>query len=101
MRRYPRFLLLVLLAGCAIGASLSAGAQAQSYRYRQAGSGGPVVVFEYGLGDSLDTWKSVQDDVSEFTTTFAYNRAGYPGSPKAVGTRDAATVVGDLRALLA
>ena len=101
MRRYSRFFLLVLLAGCAIGASLSAGAQAQSYRYRQAGSGGPVVVFEYGLGDSLDTWKSVQDDVSEFTTTFAYNRAGYPGSPKPVGTRDAATVVGDLRALLA
>src|SRR5689334_23832900 len=101
MLRLPRFLLLTVLASCAIGASLSANAQPQSYRYRQAGSGVPVVVFENGLGDTLETWKSVQDDVSGFTTTFAYNRAGYAGSPSAVGTRDAATAVSELRALLA
>jgi pimeloyl-ACP methyl ester carboxylesterase len=101
MRRLPRFLFLMVLAACAIGASLSASAQAQNYRYRQAGSGGPVVVFEYGLGDNLETWKSVQEEVSRFTETFSYNRAGYAGSARAVGTRDAATVVGELRALLA
>lgn len=101
MRRFPRFLFLVVVAGCAIGALPSASAQAQTYRYRQAGSGGPVVVFEAGLGDNLETWKSVQEEVSRFTETFSYNRAGYPGSPDAVGTRDAATVVAELRALLA
>lgn len=101
MRRLSGFLLLVLLGGCAIGVSPSAIAQPQKYRYRQAGSGGPVVVFEYGLGDRLETWKSVQDEVSRFTETFSYNRAGYAGSPAAVGTRDAATVVRELRALLA
>jgi pimeloyl-ACP methyl ester carboxylesterase len=42
----------------------------------------------------------VQDDVSHYSETFSYNRAGYAGSPPAIGTRDAATVVGELRALL-
>ena len=101
MRRFPRILLLTVLTACGIGTSLSASAQTQKYRYRQIGSGGPVVVFEYGLGDNLETWESVQREVSRFTETFSYNRAGYPGSPAAVGTRDAATVVGELRALLA
>lgn len=60
-----------------------------------------MVVFEHGLGDRLETWKSVQDDVSLYAETFSYNRAGYEGSPPASGTRDAAASVGELRALLA
>jgi pimeloyl-ACP methyl ester carboxylesterase len=59
-----------------------------------------VVVFEYGLGDRLETWRVVQDEVSLYAETFSYNRAGYEGSPSAMGTRDAATAVGELRALL-
>lgn len=98
--RMPTFWILPVFVLCAIGASPSADAQTQKYRYRQSGSGGPAVVFEYGLGDRLETWKSVQDEVSRFTETFSYNRAGYSGSPSAVGTRDAATVVRELRALL-
>jgi pimeloyl-ACP methyl ester carboxylesterase len=101
MRRFPIFLLMAVLASCVIGVSLSANAQPEKHRYRQRGSGVPVVVFENGLGDTLETWKSVQDDVSEFTTTFAYNRAGYAGSSSAVGTRDADAAVRELRALLA
>lgn len=100
-RRVSGFWLPTLAGACASGALLSAGAQTETYRYRQAGSGRPVVVFENGLGATLETWRAVQDDVSEFTETFSYNRAGYGGSPPAVGTRDAATVVGELRALLA
>lgn len=60
-----------------------------------------MVVFESGLGSTRETWRDVQDEVSQFTATFSYNRAGYAGSPEAVGTRDAATVVAELRALLA
>lgn len=100
MHRLPRFLLLLVLAGCANDASLSASVQNQEYRYRQTGSGGPVVVFENGLGITLETWESVQEGLGGSTTTFAYNRAGYAGSPRTSGIRDAATVVGELRALL-
>ena len=95
-----RLRFLAILGVCVISASLSAAEPAQTYRYRQAGWGGPVVVFENGLGDRLETWRSVQDDVSHYSETFSYNRAGYAGSPPALGTRDAATVVGELRALV-
>ncbi|HEX5046601.1 MAG TPA: alpha/beta hydrolase [Gammaproteobacteria bacterium] len=99
VRRLPSFVLLTVLASCAIGASPSADAQPK-WRYRQMGSGRPVVVLESGLGERLDTWKSVQHEVSRFTETFSYNRAGYPGSPAAEGTRDAVAVVDELRELL-
>lgn len=64
-RRFPIVRLLPVLAVYAIGASLAANAQSQKYRYRQAGSGGPVVVFEYGLGDDVETWEAVQREVSK------------------------------------
>lgn len=103
MTRRAAWLLLpaAALASCAIAAPLAAQSQDAAYRYRQAGSGAPAVVFESGLGSTLETWRDVQDEVSLFTETFAYNRAGYARSPKALGTRDAATVVAELRALLA
>lgn len=88
------------LVGCWACASLSVAEQPQTYRYRQTGSSGPVVVFEHGLGDSLETWRDVQNEVSLFTETFSYNRAGYGGSTPALGLRDAESVVGELRALL-
>ncbi len=92
--------LAIVLFGCWTCASPLAGEQPQTHRYRQAGSGGPVVVFEYGVGDSLDTWKQVQGEVSRFTETFSYNRAGHEGSPPALGVRDAVSVVQELRVLL-
>jgi pimeloyl-ACP methyl ester carboxylesterase len=92
---------LPALASCAIVVPFAALSQATPYQYRQAGSGAPVVVFESGLGMTRETWRDVQDEVSLFTETFSYNRAGYARSPKALGTRDAATVVAELRALLA
>ncbi len=100
-RPVTTFWLAAILVSCMVGAPLVADAQAANHRYRQRGSGTPVVVFEAGLGDTLETWKAVQDEVSRFTTTFAYNRAGYDGSTPARGTRDAATAVAELRALLA
>jgi pimeloyl-ACP methyl ester carboxylesterase len=95
----PRFAAMIL--ACVMSASIAAAEPPASYHYRQAGWGKPVVVFEHGLGDRLETWKSVQDYVSLFAETFSYNRAGYEGSPAAPGVRDAATVVKELRALLA
>jgi len=85
---------------CATGASAQ-GAEVAKHRYMQAGSGGPVVVFESGVGEELETWRAVQKEVSKFTETFSYNRAGYRGSRGVPGTRDAAAAVSELRGLLA
>lgn len=36
----------------------------------------PSVIFIAGLGDSYETWKKVQDRISQKTSTFSYNRSG-------------------------
>lgn len=54
-------------------------------RIRLAGAddvapGRPTVIFENGLGLSLDTWSEVQDSISAFVPSLAYDRAGIGGS---------------------
>lgn len=74
---------------------------AARHRVRIEGEGTATVVFEAGLGDTLDVWAKVQPRIaSGCARTVSYNRAGYPGSPKADTPRDAATVVAELRAEL-
>jgi pimeloyl-ACP methyl ester carboxylesterase len=67
----------------------------------QAGSGIPVVVFEAGAGDGLNTWASVFPEVAKFTTAFAYSRRGYGGGAPMLVHRDGASIVAELRTLLA
>jgi pimeloyl-ACP methyl ester carboxylesterase len=65
------------------------------------GHGSPTVVLASGLGDTMEVWQQIQPSIAEnCARTFSYNRAGYAGSPPASGPRDAATVVGELRAEL-
>jgi pimeloyl-ACP methyl ester carboxylesterase len=70
------------------------------HRVRLQGHGPPTVIFEAGLGDTLDVWNPVQQLIAGCTRTVAYNRAGYVGSDPANGPRDSATIVGELRAEL-
>ncbi|MCC7461135.1 MAG: alpha/beta fold hydrolase [Gammaproteobacteria bacterium] len=86
---------------CALPAAMTSAADAM-HRVRIEGAGAATVVFEAGLGDTLDVWKRVQDAVPQgCARTFAYNRAGYPGSERSSGVRDAESVVAELRAELA
>ncbi len=65
------------------------------------GEGAVTVVFEAGLGDTLDVWRKVQFSIaSGCARTVSYNRAGYSGSGAADGVRDAAHVVDELRSEL-
>ena len=70
------------------------------HRYALAGDEGPVVVFENGLGNSMRVWTPVFEPVSGFARAFAYDRAGVGGSRSETTTRDGATIVRELRALL-
>jgi pimeloyl-ACP methyl ester carboxylesterase len=68
---------------------------------RLEGHGPRTVILEAGLGDTMDIWKDVQPRIaSGCTRTLAYNRAGYQGSDPAIGPRDSATIVAELRAEL-
>ena len=68
--------------------------------YALAGKGAPAVIFESGLGGTMDWWAKVFPEVAKETTVFAYNRPGYGESERAVTARDGDHVVDELRALL-
>jgi pimeloyl-ACP methyl ester carboxylesterase len=71
------------------------------HKVRIEGHGTSTVVFEAGLGDTLDVWGKVQPLIAAgCTRTIAYTRAGYPGSDVADGPRDAQTIVAELRSEL-
>lgn len=58
------------------------------------------VVFENGLGGRMEWWKQVLPEISNDTTTFAYNRPGYGNSDPVATPRDGLHIVNELRALL-
>jgi pimeloyl-ACP methyl ester carboxylesterase len=94
------------MPGCLLAATVAAAAPAGKanlhLRMRVEGNGPRTVIFESGLGDTLDAWDAVQARVAAgCARTVAYDRAGYAGSDPAETTRDAANIVAELRAALA
>jgi pimeloyl-ACP methyl ester carboxylesterase len=71
------------------------------HHVRIEGVGPRTIVLESGFGDTLDIWQSIQPRVAAHCArTFSYNRAGYLDSDPADSARDAAAIVGELRAEL-
>lgn len=70
---------LMLVACESVPDSGNSGVGGGNVNYALEGTGGPVVVMEAGLGDGKDTWSPVYEDISAFSTTFAYDRPGYEG----------------------
>ena len=66
----------------------------------EAGRGGPALVFETGLADSLDTWLPMARTMSTSTTTIAYSRAGFGRSELGSSHNRAPEEAADLHALL-
>jgi pimeloyl-ACP methyl ester carboxylesterase len=97
--RLPHALMLVLT-----GMASSVSASTEDFAHLQVrieGHGVRTVVLAAGLGDTLDVWNTIQPLIATHCTrTLAYTRAGYPGSEPAIGTRDAATIVAELRSEL-
>jgi pimeloyl-ACP methyl ester carboxylesterase len=86
----------------AVAAAAPGGGRAPQMRMRIEGSGPRTVIFESGLGDTLDVWRKVQPRVAAgCARTVSYDRAGYSGSDPALSARDAVNIVAELRAALA
>jgi pimeloyl-ACP methyl ester carboxylesterase len=68
----------------------------------RGGQGSPAVVFDTGLGTTALLWARVLPLVSDFTTTCAFDRAGYGASDPAPGhlPRTSAQIVQEARLLL-
>jgi pimeloyl-ACP methyl ester carboxylesterase len=93
--------LFPLLLAAITSSAVAIPADELHHRVKIEGHGARTVVLESGLGDTLDVWKKVQPEIAaRCSRTVAYNRAGYDGSDPALGPRDAATIVGELRAEL-
>ncbi len=66
----------------------------------RGGHGGPALVFETGLADSLDTWIPMVRTMSQSTAAIAYSRAGMGRSDPGPPDHSVPRAVADLHALL-
>ena len=69
-------------------------------RLRTAGSGGPPVIIDVGLGDRSENWRPVIGRLSGSTTVCTYDRAGYGESDIGSFPRDSRRVADELHAAL-
>lgn len=94
-------LVSLLLGGCSsLPGATTASVNGQTVESVVNRQGAPVVVFENGLGGTLDWWAKVWPEVARDTSALAYNRAGYGQSSATTEPRDGAHIVEELRNLL-
>ncbi|MBC3758175.1 alpha/beta hydrolase [Hyunsoonleella sp. SJ7] len=72
-------LIVALLTSCATSKSARQD-NGNTLEYALKGNGSPTIVFESGMGQSLDTWNKIFDSLSQHNRVYAYNRPGYSNS---------------------
>jgi pimeloyl-ACP methyl ester carboxylesterase len=68
--------------------------------YASLGEGAVTIVLEAGLGDGMETWDGIIDELSATARVFAYSRPGYPPSSTTNRSRRPGQIVDELRQLL-
>jgi len=66
----------------------------------QMGTGGPSVIFESGIAATSQNWAQMQEAVSHFAHTVAYDRGGLGWSSANTTERTPSNIVAELRLLL-
>lgn len=90
-----------MLGGCAsLPGAATFGVEGRRVEALVARHPGSTVVFENGLGGTLDWWAKVWPEVAKDHAALAYNRAGYGRSDVPTAPRAGEQVVAELRALL-
>jgi pimeloyl-ACP methyl ester carboxylesterase len=99
---YMKALLLVSLSASVTGAQTHTLVSVGDHRLDvvSAGAGGPPVVFETGLADSLDVWLPMLRTISEYTSVIAYSRTGFGRSDPGGSDHSVPHAVADLHELL-
>ena len=69
--------------------------------FRVVGNGRPAVVLISGLGDGMSTFDDVARELGKTNTVLIYDRAGYGGSERGNGPRDAIAAERELSGVLA
>jgi len=68
--------------------------------YMKAGTAKPNVVFVAGLDENVRIWRKVFDEIAEFATVVAYDRAGVGWSAPGRNPRTASTIAQEMDAFL-
>lgn len=71
-----------------------------NFNIKAFGEDGFTVIFENGMGSSMDVWGSIPDSISSLTNVFLYDRAGLGKSDTAAAERTIPNMVEELRLLL-
>jgi pimeloyl-ACP methyl ester carboxylesterase len=71
-----------------------------TFNFEKKGNGSPVVIFESGLGETLQGWKTVQDSISKTTTTLSYDRIGLGKSSTTEKPRTLENLVTELNSFI-
>lgn len=94
-------LFTTLVSGCAsLPNAMTDQVDQRRVEYALTRNGNQTVIFENGLGGTMDWWAEVFPEISKNTTAFAYNRPGYGNSDPASTPRDGKHIVDELRSLL-
>lgn len=93
--------ILLLINGCStLPENLTKDIAGSQVAYSSAGKGKPVVVFETGMGSTMNTWEPVFMEVANFTRVFAYNRPGYGRSKRTRSPQSAGEIAQRLHLVL-
>jgi len=91
----------ILVSGCAsLPNAMTDHVDNRRVEYTLTRNGNQAVIFENGLGGTMDWWAKVFPEISKNTTAFAYNRPGYGKSDSVSTPRDGIHIVDELRSLL-
>lgn len=94
------FIVFFLLACRGQNAERYVDVSGTKFNVKTIGKQGTPVIFESGIGSSLDSWKNIPDSVAHLTKVFAYDRAGVGKSDTIAAPRTIPNMVEELRQLL-
>lgn len=94
-------LIAAFLSGCAtLQGAVTEKIDNRQVEYALTQHDAGTVVFENGLGGTINWWAKIFPEISKDATVFVYNRPGYGKSDPVSTSRDGAHIVDELRLLL-
>ena len=81
--------------------TFSSGKEMKNYiNYASTGEGNFTVVLENDIGEEMDSWDEIFDDIANDSKVIAYNRPGYDGSTNLSTPKTTSQIANNLRTLL-
>lgn len=71
-----KFIILILTCTVTLNCLSQTDVTENTFNFKLKGTENPVVIFESGLGETLEGWSEIQDSISKVATTVSYDRLG-------------------------